>query len=29
MRRDAGSHLCSTTIDALERGLRAALPLAA
>jgi HD-GYP domain-containing protein (c-di-GMP phosphodiesterase class II) len=29
MRRDAGSHLCGETIDALERGLRLALPLAA
>ena len=29
MRRDAGSHLCSETLDALERGLEVALPLAA
>jgi HD-GYP domain-containing protein (c-di-GMP phosphodiesterase class II) len=29
MRWDVGSHLCGETIDALERGLRAALPLAA
>jgi HD-GYP domain-containing protein (c-di-GMP phosphodiesterase class II) len=29
MRRDVGSHLCGETIDALEHGLRAALPLAA
>jgi HD-GYP domain-containing protein (c-di-GMP phosphodiesterase class II) len=29
MRRDAGSHLCSETLDALERGLQVALPLAA
>jgi HD-GYP domain-containing protein (c-di-GMP phosphodiesterase class II) len=29
MRREAGSHLCSETLDALERGQRVALPLAA
>ena len=29
MRRDAGSHLCGETLDALERGLQVALPLAA
>jgi HD-GYP domain-containing protein (c-di-GMP phosphodiesterase class II) len=29
MRRDAGSHLCSETLGALERGLQVARPLAA